>query len=588
MRTFERTETAAPLRLLLERRGGVTGQAGTVAVRDPGSGDYLDFADNTFKAAGWTTRQQALTEVDATNSPGVYEHVLNLSLITLPDFIEAEYEVSSGPVQGVDSESIAIVNHNKDVAIQSDILSDATPFPGANIDVAISTRSDHNPAAVYAEFTAGANEDAFKADVSPLATSVEIAALNDLSQADVQAALTAQGYTPARATNLDNLDVAVSTRSDHTPADVDTLITANHGTGPYTFTQADVQTALTNQGYTVARAANLDNMDVAVSTRSDHNPNDVDIQLTTNHGAGDWNQAAAQAALTAEGYTPARAANLDNLDATVSSRSNHTPADVDTQLSGTHGAGAWDATLAGDWTTAERENIRQALGVDGTKTPGGTPGDLQEVLTDTAAVQPLVSANLDVAVSSRSNHSPLDVDTQLSGAHGAGNWEDAATLAAIAGQNDLSQADVQSAMTAQGYTAPRAPNLDNLDVAVSTRAVPGDAMDVNPTGVASVADGVWDEADNHFAPNTMGGLLWAGAAQGLTFALDDNFVFAGPPGQPTAFRRRVFATLAARTAATPGAADGADGEIMRFTGVAAYTGTTSADVLVSMSLDRVA
>ncbi len=33
---------------------------------------------------------------------------------------------------------------------------------------------------------------------------------------------------------------------------------------------------------------------------------------------------------------------------------------------------------SGDWSATEKENIRQALGVDGTKTAGGTAGDLQE------------------------------------------------------------------------------------------------------------------------------------------------------------------------------------------------------------------
>ena len=40
-----------------------------------------------------------------------------------------------------------------------------------------------------------------------------------------------------------------------------------------------------------------------------------------------------------------------------------------------------------------------------------------------------------------------------------------AVLTAIAGLNDLSQADVQAALTAQGYTAIRAALLDNLDAA---------------------------------------------------------------------------------------------------------------------------
>ncbi len=72
----------------------------------------------------------------------------------------------------------------------------------------------------------------------------DIAALQDISIGDVQTALTNQGYTAGRAPNLDNLDVAVSTRNDI----------------------ADVLTALTTQGYTVARAANLDNLDAAISS----------------------------------------------------------------------------------------------------------------------------------------------------------------------------------------------------------------------------------------------------------------------------------------------------------------------------------
>lgn len=60
------------------------------------------------------------------------------------------------------------------------------------------------------------------------------------NQDDVKAALTSQGYTVARALNLDNLDALVSSR------------------GTSDLTIADVQTALTNQGYTAARALFLD------------------------------------------------------------------------------------------------------------------------------------------------------------------------------------------------------------------------------------------------------------------------------------------------------------------------------------------
>lgn len=65
-------------------------------------------------------------------------------------------------------------------------------------------------------------------------------------------------------------------------------------------------------------------------------------------------------------------------------------------------------------------------------------------------------ANLDVAVSTRAT--PADIAAS-----------EATILAAIAALNNVSIADVQAAMTAQGYTTIRAVLLDNLDAAVSSR-----------------------------------------------------------------------------------------------------------------------
>lgn len=59
----------------------------------------------------------------------------------------------------------------------------------------------------------------------------------------------------------------------------------------------------------------------------------------------------------------------------------------------------------------------------------------------------------------------------------------------------LSKADVQDALTTQGYTSARAPNLDRLDVAVSTRATVGDAMDLTAGAEAKVRT----QADNALA-----------------------------------------------------------------------------------------
>jgi hypothetical protein len=51
----------------------LTGQTNVlVSIRRRSDDAWLDFDDGAFKAAGWTTRQQAMTELDATNDAGVY------------------------------------------------------------------------------------------------------------------------------------------------------------------------------------------------------------------------------------------------------------------------------------------------------------------------------------------------------------------------------------------------------------------------------------------------------------------------------------------------------------------------------------
>lgn len=65
---------------------GLTGAASTLLIwiRRASDGRFLDFADMTFKASGWTTRQQAMTEADATNAPGLYTYLFNTGAIVSP------------------------------------------------------------------------------------------------------------------------------------------------------------------------------------------------------------------------------------------------------------------------------------------------------------------------------------------------------------------------------------------------------------------------------------------------------------------------------------------------------------------------
>lgn len=238
-----------------------------LSIRRVSDGQWYDFNDDTFKAIGWTTRQQQMTETDATNDPGTYHHDFDTSAITNAA-TDDTYEVRVDQSPGTDAANVPQVGEVKVGGYVDDV------------DQAISTTESN---------IRGADGDDLK-DLSD-----QIDGLNDLSQADVQAALTAQGYTVARAGNLDNLDAAIST--------VTSAIAALND-----LSQADVQAALTAQGYTAGRATNLDNLDAAIST-----------VVAAVAALNDLSQADVQAALTAQGYTAARAANLDNLDATISS-----------------------------------------------------------------------------------------------------------------------------------------------------------------------------------------------------------------------------------------------------------------------------
>ena len=84
---------------------------------------------------------------------------------------------------------------------------------------------------------------------------------------------------------------------------------------------------------------------------------------------------------------------------------------------------------------------------------------------------------LDVAVSTRST------PAQITAAQ-------AAIQVDISNLENISIADVQTALTNQGYTAGRAPNLDNLDASILSRAIAGDQMALTATAIAAVADAV--------------------------------------------------------------------------------------------------
>ena len=538
---------------------------------------------------------------------------------------------------------------SRSTLVQADILSDATPFAGANIDATISSRGTADPGDAMT-LTAG-ERTAIDTQLSGThgAGNWESASATDWTGAEKQQIRQALGVTgltaataagelqavladtaaiePLVSTNLDatvssrstlaqadilsdatpfpgaDIDATISSRSSHTAADVDTVITASHGAGSYQtatgFAVAGDDMGLTAAGvdavwdeplaghltagttgkalddagggaspgtiaaavwaeslpgaFAAGEAGRIvgDNVDAAISSRSTLAQADILSDATPFPGA--------------------------DIDATISSRSSHTPADVDTTLSASHGAGSWVGT------SLTQQNVRDAMKLSptaGAPSAGSVDEHLDTIEADTAAIEPLVTANLDAAVSSRAV--PGDamtltageraaIDTELSGTHGAGLWESASDV----DWTDPEKEQIRQALGVTGATAATAAGelqavladtaaiepvvTTNLDVAVSTRATPGDAMSLDAAGV----DAIFDESlSGHLGAGTAGQALAAAFGNAGGNVRDDALTYDAN-NRPLTLRRRIFPDAATANASTPGGVG--EGEIITVT-----------------------
>jgi len=82
--------------------------------------------------------------------------------------------------------------------------------------------------------------------------------------------------------------------------------------------------------------------------------------------------------------------------------------------------------------------------------------------------------------------------TDASGRVTVGSNADKTGYTLASGEHTQIQSDVQSGLTAQGYTPARAPKLDNLDAAVTSRSAPGDAMSLTSAERSNIASAVWN------------------------------------------------------------------------------------------------
>ncbi len=361
-RLIELTDTVVALDAQLNN--GRTGATVIVAVREADTTDsWLDFNDNTFKTAGWTTRQAAMTEISAANVPGLYRTAIDITALSparvAGDRLVVEFDASAvGPplqVHGIDQ--LSLVETIYDVA-----------------------------------------------------SAAAITALNNLSIADVQTALTNQGYTGARAILLDNLDALISSRA--VAGDAMALTAA----------AIDAIWDEVQAGHVVAGSFGAF-LNALITSRSSHSAADVDTTLTAAHGAGNWTTA------TSVGLT---AAAIDAI---------------------------WDELLAGHVIVGSTGAALAAAGA------GGDPAAIADAVWDELQSGHLTAGTFGAFLNA--TISLLQTEIAAAARAATNQAEHDATQATLAGLNDIDIADVQTALTNQGYTAARAPNLDNLDAQVS-------------------------------------------------------------------------------------------------------------------------
>lgn len=315
------------------------------------------------------------------------------------------------------------------------------------------------PTDVYSEFTSGSNADSFKADVSTLPTAsdiysfftnstnpdpfkadvtgiaADIAALNDLSQADIR---TAVGLASA------NLDTQLGDIPNNSEFNARTLASADYATSSSisalnNLSQADIRTAVG------LATANLDTQLGNIPTVSEFN---------------------ARTLVSADYATSASISALQDLSqADIRAAIGLATANIDIQLSG----------ISTQVTTVD--GVVDSILID-------TGTDIPTLINN---LNDLSQADIRTAVGLASNN----LDTQLGNIPTVGEFNarslasaDYATSASIAALQDLSQADIRSAV---GLASA------NLDTQIGTLATSVEITALNDPTSAQIADAVWDE-----------------------------------------------------------------------------------------------
>ncbi len=292
-----------------------------------------------------------------------------------------------------------------------------------------------------------------------------VSSRSTLTAADVQSAMTAQGYTSARASNLDNLDAAVSSR-----------LAASSYIAPDNTSIADIKAKTDQLQFTSG------NVHAAAQVVADKSGYELSSAQVAGITSGVWQQAYSTdygAGSMGEHVKALNNADVSAIAAGVWSHSSRTLTDFGTLTSDVASA-VWSHTtreLTGYTSLPAQVALAVWQASSLTDYGSNSMGETLKTVASGGVDYPTMAA----AVWSYSARTLTDItvgqaqkvwDVLLVNINTAGSVGELVKTnldATVSSRSTLTSSDVQSALTSQGYTSARAANLDNLDVAVSSR-----------------------------------------------------------------------------------------------------------------------
>lgn len=262
---------------------------------------------------------------------------------------------------------------------------------------------------------------------------------------------------------------------------------------------------------TTARANNLDNLDATISSResessastrastdqTEHDATQSAIAALNNLSSAQV-QTAAQAALTAQGYTTARAPNLDNLDATVSSRESESSASTRATTNQTeHDATQTAIGNLNDLSSTEVENAVWDAVLSSHQTAGST-GEALENADAVSSPSAIADAVLDEIISGHTT--PGSVGVALANLDATVSSRESESSASSRASTNQTEHDATQSAIAGLPLAPSAASIADAvwDETLSTHLLAGSTGEKlnsgNPINVQDIVDGVLDEA----------------------------------------------------------------------------------------------